>query len=217
MNTLNVFFVFYVLYITTFFFNPCFCEDTDYYSETNDNSLKNIDTAIGKKKGKKSVAIALLSSGLVASIIGVLYYMYKSHNRGRHDWNKDFNFPFFNKQIEYEQPDGEKPSTSTKYKEPLGINKVNIKGKLKENNNDIDIPLKRFNIFMDNVKLAAQHHFNDLSNEQHKYLINDYDYLRKIVQTLDESRDVNISKAQEDIAVLGVEHFLKEQYQQKLI
>ncbi|ETB61227.1 hypothetical protein YYC_01166 [Plasmodium yoelii 17X] len=215
MNTLKVFFVFYVLYITTFFFNPCFCEDADYYSEIDDGALDSIDTAIKKKKKRKSVAIALLSSGLVASVIGVLYYMYKSHNKGRHDWNKGFNFFPFNKQTEYKQPDGEKPSTSTKYEEPLGVNKVNIKGKLKENNNDIDVPLKRFNTFMDNVKLAAKHHFSNLSNEQQKYLIKDYDYLRKIVQTLDENKDVNISRAQEDIAVLGVEHFLKEQYQPK--
>ncbi|CAD2112720.1 hypothetical protein YYG_00033 [Plasmodium vinckei petteri] len=222
MNTLKVFFVFYVLYITTFFFNPCFCEDEDDYSGLSDYSeqsvstLKSIDSAVEKKRKTKKVAIALLSSGIVASILGVLYCMYRSSNRERYNWTRNFDFLYSNKQKEYEQPDGEKPSTSTEYTEPLGINKVNIKGKLKDNTNETDIPLKRFNAFMDNVKVAAKHHFNDLSNEQQKYLINDYDYIRKIVQTLDENRNTNISRMQEDVAVLNVEHFLKEQYQQNV-
>ncbi|SCM25826.1 early transcribed membrane protein [Plasmodium chabaudi chabaudi] len=222
MNTLKVFFVFYVLYITTCFFNPCFCEEendslgSSDYSDQSVSTLKNIDSVVEKKRRKKKVAIALLSSGIVASILGVLYCMYRSPNIGRYNWIRSFDFLYPNKQREFEQPDGEKPTTSTEYTEPLGINKVNVKGKLKENTNEADIPLKRFNAFMDNVKVAAKHHFNDLSNEQQQYLINDYDYIRKIVQTLDENRNANISRMQEDMAVLNVEHFLKEQYQQNV-
>ncbi|SBS92799.1 early transcribed membrane protein [Plasmodium malariae] len=137
--------------------------------------------------------------------LGIGYYLNKS------DENYDFNDIIWlpHEKFNFKNPDdGQKPSTSMHYVEPLGINKVNIKGPIKVNTNEKDIPIKTFNVFLDNAKIALKHHYNNLSVIQQQYFKNDSSYIRKIVQSLQEKRSVSLSRAQEDKAVSQMGRFL---------
>ncbi|ANQ10351.1 Early transcribed membrane protein (ETRAMP) [Plasmodium coatneyi] len=171
--------------------------------------LQNIDDTLADKNSKKKIYYSLISSGLfvfVAIALGIGFYI--------NEKEKEYKFEkyalFKDKRFHFADPrDGQMPSTSREYVEPPGINKVNIKGPLVENTNESDVPIKKFNIFLDNARIAVRHHFSNLSEPQQAYYVNDRDYIRKVVQSLEERRNVQLSKMQEDLAVLNMEHFLQ--------
>ncbi|CAA9990623.1 early transcribed membrane protein, putative [Plasmodium knowlesi strain H] len=171
--------------------------------------LQNIDDILAAKDRKKKIYYSLISSGIfvaVAIALGIGYYI---NEKGKQDNFEKYTL-FKDKRFQFEEPrDGQVPSTSREYVEPAGINKVNIKGALIENTNENDVPIKKFNIFLDNARIAMQHHFSNLSGPQQAYYVNDRDYIRMVVQSLEERRNVQLSRVQEDLAVLNMEHFLQ--------
>ncbi|CAG9471803.1 early transcribed membrane protein [Plasmodium vivax] len=172
--------------------------------------LKNIDDTLAEKNRKKKIYYSLISSGIfvfVAIALGIGFYI----NEKEEEYYFKKYALFRDKRFQFENPrDGQVPSTSREYVEPPGINKVNIKGPLVENTNENDVPIKKFNIFLDNARIAMRHHFSNLSQPQQEYYLNDRDYIRKVVQSLEERRNVHLSRMQEDMAVLNMEDFLQK-------
>ncbi|GAB68689.1 early transcribed membrane protein, partial [Plasmodium cynomolgi strain B] len=172
--------------------------------------LKNIDDTLAAKNRKKKIYYSLISSSIfvfVAIALGIGFYI--------NEKEKEYYFQKYtlvkDKRFQFENPrDGQMPSTSREYVEPPGINKVNIKGPLVENTNENDVPLKKFNIFLDNARIAMRHHFSNLSTPQQEYYVKDRDYIRKIVQSVEERRNIQLSRMQEDLAVLNMEEFLQK-------
>ncbi|KJP90130.1 hypothetical protein AK88_00299 [Plasmodium fragile] len=172
--------------------------------------LHNVDDTLAAKNRKKKLYYSLISSGMfvfVALALGIGYYIdkkEKEHYVEKYSLFKDKRFQFENPK------DGQMPSTSREYVEPPGINKVDIKGPLVENTNENDVPIKKFNTFLDNARIAIRHHFNNLSEPQQEYYVNDRDYIRKIVQSMESRRNVYLSRMQEDLVVLNMEDFLQK-------
>ncbi|SBT46744.1 early transcribed membrane protein [Plasmodium ovale wallikeri] len=214
MNISKTISLFYLLCLSAKL-TPYLCKKTDTI-EKKLTSLKSIDDVINGKKKKSKFYYALISSGIfvaAAAVLGIGYYISEKEGGYFEDtllWLKDKRFRFKNPR------DGQFPSTSKYYVEPEGINKVNIKGPLVENTNETDVSIKRFNAFVDNARIAIRHNFNNLSEAQRSSCVNDRDYMRKVVQRLQERRNISLSRAQEDIAVLNMESFLHKIYNNKL-
>ncbi|EUD64979.1 hypothetical protein C922_04607 [Plasmodium inui San Antonio 1] len=204
--------------IFTFFFLLCateklliVCNSGILLSNQNDLApLKDVDETLAAKNRKKKIYYSLISSGIfvfLAIALGIGFYMKEKE--------EEYYFQkyalFKDKRFEFEDPrDGQMPSTSREYVEPAGRNKVNIEGPLVENTNENDVPIKKFNIFLDNARIATRHHFSNLSTPQQEYYVNNRDYIRKIVQCMEEKAGVHLSRMQEDLAVLNVEDFMQK-------
>ncbi|GAW83230.1 early transcribed membrane protein [Plasmodium gonderi] len=210
MKISKIFPFFFLLYVIEILL-IVYASENLYSIENDLEPLKNIDETLAERKKKKKIYYSLISSSIfvfAAVALGIGFYINQKEENSFKKYTQ-----FKNRKFNFENPrDGQVPSTSREYVEPKGINKVDIKGPLVENTNENDVPLKKFNIFLDNARIALKYHFNNLSLTQQEYYMNDPDYIRKVLQSLGDKRNVHLSRNQEDMAVLNMRDFLNKHH-----
>ncbi|CRG95454.1 early transcribed membrane protein [Plasmodium gallinaceum] len=217
MNISKIFYFFNFLFIVNLIL-PCLSQNK-ISNANNMDSLEHVDAFLEKRKKRKRniILCSLILTGLITSAAiacGVGWYIKK---------NKDdiFEYPEYPEFSEFPdnfftQPDGEMPGTSqsdiTTESAVSNINKIDLNKPLIENNKQEDISFKKFNAFVDSSRLAIKNLFNSLNDLEKSVFIVDKDYMRKVIQNLESNRNVELSRKQEDKAVLEMEYYLQKLY-----
>ncbi|KYN96824.1 early transcribed membrane protein 13 [Plasmodium gaboni] len=182
--------------------------------ENKKKNIKKIDKSIEEQnKRKKIIYYSLIASGAIASVAAILglgYYAYKNSQEDDFYYNKYLKYRNGKYNIKYQ--DGAIASTSEFYIEPEGINKVNLNKPIIENNNNVDVSIKKYNNFVDIARVSIQKHFESLSNDQKDSHVNNIEYMQKFVQGLQENRNISLSKYQENKAVMDLQYHLQKVY-----
>ncbi|VWU53148.1 early transcribed membrane protein 13, partial [Hepatocystis sp. ex Piliocolobus tephrosceles] len=118
-----------------------------------------------------------------------------------------------NRQYDYYIEDGEKPSTSKHNPGSIKLNNLKLTDVAKVNTKVDDVPIKTFNILVDDARQLTQRYFKTLAQTEKAYFMQDNDFIQRFVQGVEKLNNVDLSKKQEDLAASKVKLHMYKLYE----